>query len=330
MVIQIIQAWDNVHVKGAELRVRVGQRAERYKQWIQERVEIVRLPFIIEESVPTIPLVLPTPLVSHEEADSLRARILQLEQEKDEMEASLHKSTFEKNQLSWGLQQEELKLQELQERFNQKNDKAGKLKTCLNQADSGLGSLHEQLLHAQRESGRWGLLWNQTMKERSEAKKGFEPRILELTRCLKESQLRGDHEVNLKEEALRKNRSIPQRVKRDLAAYEELKIEHDNLVSDSIYWSGEFAVLKNIADDANAHAEEMQAQNKISEEKLSKMMDYISSTIGEFPRKVTEAWQYMTEANTHAKVFQFVMFCTTMGKRIGHEIEELQRKKPRN
>lgn len=168
------------------------------------------------------------------------------------------------------------------------------------------------------------------MKERSEAKKGFEARILELTRCLKESQLRVDYEFNLKEEALQKSRSIPQRVKRDLAAYEELKIEHDNLVSDGSYWSGEFAVLKDIADNANAHAEVMQAQSKIFEEKLNQMMDYISSTIGEFPRKVNEAWQFMTESNTHAKVFQFVMFCTTMGKRIGHEIEELQRKKPRN
>lgn len=128
-----------------------------------------------------------TPVVSFEEANALRARILLLQQEKEEVEASLHKSTYEKNQLVRSLQQEELKFKDLQTRYDLKEDKAGKLKTCLSQATSGLGSLHEQLANAQHEAGRWGLLWDQTIKEKSEMRKGFEGRILELTRLLKES-----------------------------------------------------------------------------------------------------------------------------------------------
>lgn len=86
-------------------------------------------------------------------------------------------------------------------------DKAGKLKTFLNQADSSLGSLKEQLAHTQHRPGRWGLPWDQIIKERSEMRKGFEGRILELTQLLKESQLRGDLEAQLKGDALRKSHS---------------------------------------------------------------------------------------------------------------------------
>lgn len=56
LVIQIIQAWNDIHTKGPELRVRVGQRAESYKQWMQERVEIVRLPFIMRNLLLQVPL----------------------------------------------------------------------------------------------------------------------------------------------------------------------------------------------------------------------------------------------------------------------------------
>lgn len=59
------------------------------------------------------------------------------------------------------------------------------------------------------------------------------------------------------------------------------------------------------------------------------MMDYINETIGEFPKKVLEALHHMTIENTHDKIFKFVIFCKSMRKRIGEELEDLQRKKPR-
>lgn len=177
----IAKAWEQVHVRGSDLRARIGQGAESYKDWVRERAETVGLPFIVEASMPTTLPIPVIPMISLEEAEGLRAKIMQLEAEKEEVENQLHKTTFEKNQVSWNLQQEELKFKELQERFDQKTDRAGKLKTCLNQADSGLESLHEQLEKAQDDNGRWRLLWDRTLEERKEMRMGFECRILELT-----------------------------------------------------------------------------------------------------------------------------------------------------
>lgn len=38
LLIQVIKAWEKVHTKGSELRVRIGQRVDSYKKWMQERV----------------------------------------------------------------------------------------------------------------------------------------------------------------------------------------------------------------------------------------------------------------------------------------------------
>lgn len=103
LLIQVIKAWEKVHTKGSELRVCIGQRAKSYKKWMQERVEMIKLPFMVEESTPLFLLVPTPPVVSFEEANALRAKILLLEQEKEEVEASLHKSTYEKNKLVWSL-----------------------------------------------------------------------------------------------------------------------------------------------------------------------------------------------------------------------------------
>lgn len=178
---QMIKAWEKVHIKGSELRVRVGQRKESYKQWSRERVELVKLPFILNESSQVPPPEPSPPAISFEEANDLKARILQLEQEKEEVEVRLNKTTAEKNQLKWDLQQQETKFNALKEKYDQKKDKVKKVKTCLNQADSGLGSLHGKLEESQIETHRWGKLWNQAMKEKSVLRKGLEGRIQELT-----------------------------------------------------------------------------------------------------------------------------------------------------
>lgn len=169
----------------------MGQRKESYKQWIRERVELVKLPFVLGESSQAPPPEPAPPAISFEEANDLKARILQLEQEKEEVEVRLNKTTAEKNQLKWDLQQQETKFNALKEKYGQKKDKTKRIKTCLNQADSGLGSLHEQLEEAQIEADRWGKLWNQAMKEKSELRKGLEGRIQELTQLSKNPKPEG-------------------------------------------------------------------------------------------------------------------------------------------
>lgn len=76
--LSVIKSWEQIHVKGPELRARVGQRKESYKQWIKESIELVKLPFIIEGSSQPMPVELAPPLMSFKEDNELKARVLQL------------------------------------------------------------------------------------------------------------------------------------------------------------------------------------------------------------------------------------------------------------
>lgn len=62
-----------------------------------------------------------------------------------------------------------------------------------------------------------------------------------------------------------------------------LKEEHEKLVSDSIYWSGEISVLKDAFEEARAHTHEMEQHAKEWKNRLTQMMEYIHDVMGEFP-----------------------------------------------
>lgn len=97
-----------------------------------------------------------------------------------------------------------------------------------------------------------------------------------MTQLIKESQIRGDKEALLKEEALRRHHSNPNKIRKmleELDSLRGLKQEHEKLLSDSIYWSGEFAVLKDVVEDVKAYACDMEQQVVTWEEHLTRMMD---------------------------------------------------------
>lgn len=71
LLTSIIKVWEKVHVKGSKLRVRVDIRKESYKQWITERVKLVKLPFIIKGSSQIAPHEPAPPLMSFEEANKV-------------------------------------------------------------------------------------------------------------------------------------------------------------------------------------------------------------------------------------------------------------------
>lgn len=278
---------------------------------MRERVQLVKLPIIMEEYFEMAPLEPSPPVMFFEKANYLKDWILQLDQEKEKFKACLHKSTFEKNQLKWDLEQQESKFKALKEKYDKKKDKAKRYKTFLNQVDSLLRSLHEQLEKAQIEDGKWVNLYNQVIKQNSELRKGLEGRIQELTQLLKDSQLQGDKEAHLKEDALQRHHSNPSKIKKmkeEIDSLRGLRQEHEKLVSDSIYWSREFTVLKDAAQDAKAYAREMEQHTTTWNEHLTKMMDYTNEFIGEFSRRVQEVFRDMTLENMHLIVFHFVLF----------------------
>lgn len=162
-------------------------------------------------------------------------------------------------------------------------------------------------------------------------RKGFETHIQDLTQLLKDTQLKWEKEVHLKE-AFHKYHMAPKkmrRVKEELDSLHGLKQEHEKLVSDIIHWSGEITFHKDVAADAQAHTREMEWQTVMWKDRLTQMMDYTNNIISIFPKKVQEAFQEMTIENTHPTVFRFVQFCKSMGKQIDEELEDMQRKRAR-
>lgn len=136
----------------------------------------------------------------------------------------------------------------------------------------------------------------------------------------------------MKEEALQRqpsNSSKIRKMQEELDSLWGLKEEHEKLVSDSIYWSGEIAVLKDAYEEARAQAHDLDQQVESWKNRFNQMMEYIHDVMGEFPNKVQEAFQEMSLENTHAVVFKFVLFCKSMGQRIHDELQELRKKRPR-
>lgn len=81
---RITEAWKSVNRKG---KVDLGKlnevTKEPYFQWVRERVEVIKMPFIIRTHVP-----LPEPKPTHiliEEAGELRATIARLGKENEEL-----------------------------------------------------------------------------------------------------------------------------------------------------------------------------------------------------------------------------------------------------
>lgn len=169
-------------------------------------------------------------------------------------------------------------------------------------------------------------MWKLVTKEKSEMRKGYEARVQDLTPLLKEDQAKIKKEIHLKEKAFRKYHCVSTdwtRMQEELESLQRLKEEHDTLVSDIIYWNGEIQHYKDVAKEDHDQAREYKQQSEIWHNRFTKMMDYTNNLIGEFPKKVQEAFESMTVENTHPTVFHFVFFCKHMGKRIGEELEDI-------
>lgn len=67
--------------------------------------------------------------------------------------------------------------------------------------------------------------------------------------------------------------------------------------------------LKDATEDSKSYARQIEQHAATWKDLLTKMMDYTNEFIGEFPRRVKEAFRDMTLENTHETVFRFVLLC---------------------
>ncbi|XP_050889332.1 uncharacterized protein LOC127094554 [Lathyrus oleraceus] len=161
---RIKEAWKNVNRKGKDdLGIANGITKEPYFQWVKERVEMIKMSFVIRAPVP-----LPEPKLTHvpiEEMEELKTTVAKLEKENEELQIKLQQTINEKNNMKWELERKEEQLQAHVEKFNKEEHKRKKTKVGLEQADHCLDTLKGQLRRAHKEcqdNERW---WHLATKE---------------------------------------------------------------------------------------------------------------------------------------------------------------------
>ncbi|XP_050889226.1 uncharacterized protein LOC127094432 [Lathyrus oleraceus] len=141
---RIKEAWKNVNQKGkADLGRENGITKEPYFQWVKERVEMIKMPFVIRAPVP-----LPEPKLTHvpiEEVEELKTTMAKLEKENEELQIKLQQTINEKNTMKWELERKEAQLQAHVEKFKKEEHKRKNIKVGLEQVDHCLDTLKESL-----------------------------------------------------------------------------------------------------------------------------------------------------------------------------------------
>ncbi|XP_050919744.1 uncharacterized protein LOC127137315 [Lathyrus oleraceus] len=141
---RIREAWKNVNRKRkADLGRANGITKEPYLHWVKERVEMIKIPFVIRTPVP-----LPGPKLTHvpiEEMEELKTTTENLEKENEELKIKLQQIINEKNTMKWELEIKDAQLQAHVEKFNKEEHKRKKIKVGLEQADHCLDTLKGRL-----------------------------------------------------------------------------------------------------------------------------------------------------------------------------------------
>ncbi|XP_050889381.1 uncharacterized protein LOC127094616 [Lathyrus oleraceus] len=124
---RIKEAWKNVNRKGkADLGRANGITKEPYFHWVKERVEMIKMSFVIRTPAP-----LPKPKLTHvsiEEVEELKTIMAKLEKENEELQIKLLQTINEKNTMKWELERKEAQLQAHVEKFNKGEHKRKKIK----------------------------------------------------------------------------------------------------------------------------------------------------------------------------------------------------------
>ena len=172
MLQKIIRAWGNINKKGIDCKRKAGASEETYRPWVKERVQEVKLPFIVKTPIPPRS---PEPIpISIEEADDLKATIAQLNKEKEEMQATLLKATQENCKLKMeGLRKDEI-IESNNKRIRLEKDEKRRVQDCLGGANSQLkhkNKEHDELLDRAHQLRK---LWTESQVEGRKLKEDLE------------------------------------------------------------------------------------------------------------------------------------------------------------
>ncbi|KAI5419035.1 hypothetical protein KIW84_043299 [Lathyrus oleraceus] len=297
---RIKEAWKNINRKGkAELGKANGITKEPYFQWVKERVQIIKMPFVIRTPIP-----LPELKLTHvpiKEIEELKTAMAKLEKENEELQIKLQQTINEKNNMKWDLERKEAQLQAHVEKFNKEEHKRKKIKVGLEQADHCLNTLKGQLRQAQKEcqdNERW---WHLATKENKTIRDTLGAQIKELTNFVRQAKAGVDQERRLKKLATEASRVSPM-------VWEEKCREVRDVRESVSYWKN-------------------QLEDKFRA-KLDGLVGFCNWVAKELPWRLRDAVEELKEDSTPPAIINFVLLCKGLLKRFNEELEELQARKP--
>ncbi|GAU51436.1 hypothetical protein TSUD_413360 [Trifolium subterraneum] len=242
MLQKIIRAWGKIN-KGSGWKRKGSAGEETYRRWVKERVQVVKLPFIIKAPIPPRPSG-PIP-ISIEEADQLKATIAQLNKEKEELQAS----TQENCELKQERIQKDKIIKDINKRVSLKEEERLKVRECLRGANSQLEKKNQELHHLKGE-------WKKSQVNGSELREELEGAKRELNGM-----------VSKYEEHVWRERLKKEAMERALARSQfELEKEQVNLEE-----------YKKFVDQQGEICETLKRQSEASERRYRNLVDTVES-----------------------------------------------------
>ncbi|CAK8561578.1 unnamed protein product [Lathyrus sativus] len=326
LLCQIVRSWQKVHTKGSDLRRRDGVTRMPFRQWVLERVKIVKLPFSIE-APPKLTTPQPVP-VSVEEVEEMRVKIAQLGKENKDLQVKLQNVTNEKNHMRYEIERKDKRIEEMGSKINEEKGKRKRTKVCINQADSCLESLKEQLDHAHRkwrENEQWYLL---ATKQNKEIRETLGAEIKTLDAALRQSRADEDRERQLKEEALNSSWVKPEDWCKMCIDLDELKkfIKYQEnqigaIKEDQAIWS---AGRDQLARDVAAYEQSihiMKDNRDAYRNKLNGLVEFCNWLAKDLIWKHRDAMEAIDDSTAPA-IYEFICVCKEMLARFKEELKE--------
>ncbi|KAI5384360.1 hypothetical protein KIW84_071392 [Lathyrus oleraceus] len=331
---RIKEAWKNINQKGkVELGRENGITKEPYFQWVKERVQIIKMPFVIRTPIP-----LPEPKLTHvptEEMEELKTAMAKLEKENEELQTKLQQTINEKNNMKWGLERKEAQLQAHVEKFNKEEHKRKKIKVGLEQDDHYLDTLKGQLRQAQKEcqdNERW---WHLATKENKTIRDTLGAQIKELTNSVRHAKAEVDQERRLKKIVIEASRVSPMiweekcrgvRDARESVSYWKNQLE--SLRQDSSIWLKERDYVIKDYESFKKTIDFLQGDRDKFRAKLDGLVGFCNWAAKELPWRLRDAVEELKEDSTPPAIINFLLLCKGLLKRFNEELEELQARKP--
>ncbi|WJX34038.1 hypothetical protein P8452_22188 [Trifolium repens] len=327
MLRKVIRAWGRINNNESDWKSRVGASKETYRQWVKERVQKVKLLFIVKAPIPPKSAE-PVP-IAIEEADELKATIAQLNKEKEELQVSLFKDTQENCELKWEKVQKDKIIEGSNKRLRIEEDEGRKVLDCLGGANSQLK--HKNIERDELLSIAYKLKdqWEKSQVDVKELKEELENVRQHLNNMVNEYEGYVSSE-RLQREALERTLVRSQfELKKTQENLEEFKKFSDrqgeackDLKRESEEWERRYVKLVNSVESGTLFRilrhEGVHWKNMFS--KLAKLANDVIETI---PTKLVAADATMHPLNTPLEVIDFVEFCKTMMKDFREKIKKI-------